>query len=244
MGPDILDLLRRHVSVREYAPGDVPQEEWLQWIRAAQQASTDATGQLYSAIEVRDPDLRRRVAVLAGDQRHVHQAPRFLVVCLDVRRLRLLLEHRHERLGIRRGAALLFGITDAALFAQGLVVAAEAAGFGVCFVGGVQNHGPKLARELQLPEGVVPLWGLTFGRPAKPASPKPRVPTSSVLHVDQYHDLTDQELGDTFTVMAPATRSGDWVNPLRKYFAPAGVMDLREEDIWALLEQQGLGPGK
>lgn len=239
---EFVALLRRHKSVREFAPEPVPEDEWREMLRAGQQASTDATGQLYCAVEVRDPALRKRIATLAGDQRHIHSAPRFLVVCVDVRRLRLLLEHRGEMLGIRAHVALLFGITDASLFAQTLTVAAEASGYGVCYIGAVQNHPQEIARDLQLPEGVVPLWGLTVGRPLHKGSPKPRTPTDLVIHIDRYRDPAPNDLDRNFETMKAATRSGDWLNPIRKYFAAGGIMEQRESGFHELLRSHGLDP--
>lgn len=237
----MLDVLRNHASVREYKDEAIPDSVWRDLLRTAQQASTDATGQMYSAVDVRDSTLRNRVAQLAGDQAHVHSAPRFLVVCVDVRRLRLLLESRGESLGIEPAVALLFGITDAAIFAQSLCVGAEASGYGICYIGGVQNRAQEIAAALELPQGVLPLWGLTVGRPARKARPRPRLPTDAVIHVDQYRDPAAKDLDEWFREMAAATRSGDWLNPLRKYFAAGGVMAQRETDFRALCRNQGFG---
>lgn len=236
----VLDTLRNHVSVRDYTPEPIPDADWQELLRAAQQASTDATGQMYSAVELRDPAVRHTIGELLG-QRQIATAARALVVCLDVRRLRLLLEHRGERLGIRPAVALLFGITDASLFAQSVVVASEAAGYGVCYIGAVQNHAREVANILAIPEGVVPLWGLTIGRPASRTSPKPRIDTRQVVHVDRYRDPTEQDLGSMFEAMKAATRSGDWLNAIRKYFAVGGIMEQREESFRELLAAQGLG---
>jgi len=239
---ELLRVLREHSSVRDYTPEPVTQESWHELLAAAQQASTDATGQLYCAVEVRDVNLRDRVGKWAGDQAHVHAAPRFVVVCLDVRRLRLLLEHRGERYGMKPHVALLFGITDAALFGQNLSVAAEALGLGVCYIGGVQNHVGEIADALALPEGVIPLWGLTVGHPVKKLPPKPRLPRDIVVHVDAYRDPTPAQLDEAYDVMKAATRSGDWLNPLRKYFAESGVMAQREAALHETLKARGLDP--
>lgn len=238
---DVLALLGSHASCRDYKQDPLADGLLERMVHAAQQTSTDATGQLYSVIRLRDPELWDQVATLAGDQRHLRPAGEFLVVCLDVRRTRRLLAHRDENLGMETTVALLFGITDAALFAQSLAVAAEAHGLGICFIGGVQNGAAKIADLLELPDGVVPLWGLTIGVPERRNPPKPRLPTGMVLHEDRYHDATEQELDEAYGVMAAATRSGDWVHSLRKYFAVDGVMARREPDFRGLLERQGLG---
>lgn len=235
-----LEVLRRHATCRDYTDEPVTEESLRTWVRAAQQAPTDATGQLYSLFWVRAPTLRAKIARLIGDQRFVHDAPCLLIVLLDTRRLRRLLEHRGEKLGMKSAVSLLFGITDASLFAQSLVIAAESEGYGTCYLGSVQNEGNGIARLLELPEGVVPLYGLTIGRPKQTSPPKPRIPTEFILHADQYTDPTPAQLDAIFTEMAKATRSGDWINPIRKYFAEAGIMQQREDDWRRLLASHGL----
>lgn len=237
----VTDLIASHASCRDYKEEPLPDGLLERLVQAAQQTSTDATGQLYSVIRLRDPDLWDQVATLSGDQRHLRPAGEFLVVCLDVHRMRRLLEHRGERLGMKPAVGLLFGITDAALFAQSLALAAEAHGLGICYIGGVQNGAADIADVLDLPAGVVPLWGLTIGVPAKRNTSKPRLPIGLVLHEDGYQDPTEAQLDDAYDVMAKATRSGDWVNSLRKYFAEDGVMGRREDDFRRLLAKQGYG---
>ncbi|MBI2077371.1 MAG: nitroreductase family protein [Euryarchaeota archaeon] len=235
-------VLRSHASCRDYTAEPIPEATLLDLVRAAQQAPTDATGQLYSVVRVKDSALRAEFAALCGGQDFVKQAPEAFVVLLDARRLRLLLESRGETYGMRTFVALLFGITDAALFAQSLVVASESLGYGTCYLGSVQNNARAIARLLGLPSGVVPLFGLTMGRPASSGAPKPRTPTRLVLHTDRYADPSPTDLAETFDVMAKATRSGDWLNPIRKYFATGGIMDGREEEFFHLLVDQGFPP--
>ncbi|HLE47823.1 MAG TPA: nitroreductase family protein [Candidatus Thermoplasmatota archaeon] len=239
-----LEVLRSHSSCRDYTTEPVPDDVLGDILRAAQQAPTDATGQLYSILRVKDPRLRSEFARLCGGQTFIADAPEAFVVLLDTRRLRLLLESRGETYGMRPLVALLFGLTDAALFAQSFVIAAESLGYGTCYLGSVQNNARAIATLLHIPPGVVPLYGLTMGKPASRSPPKPRTPTRHVLHTDRYRDPAPADLDEIFATMASATRSGDWVNPIRKYFAKGGIMDGREAEFYQLLCDQGfpLGP--
>lgn len=241
--PDqLLQLLDSHVSVRSFTGEPIAAGALERLVRAAQRAPTDATGQLYSFIRVRDRGLRDEVARLSADLEQMRTASELLVVCLDAHRIERLLAHRGEELGMRPLVALLFGITDAALAAQNLVVAAEAMGLGTCYIGALQNHAPEVARLLQLPQRVVPLWGLCIGVPKERAPTKPRLPIGLVLHEDRYREPTPGELDAAYAIMAKATRSGDWLNPIKKYFARGGHMGEREETLAELLRQQGLAP--
>lgn len=241
---EVVDVLLRHSSCRDYSDEKISDATLQDLVRAAQQSSTDATGQLYSVLRLQEPVLRRDIARLSGDQPHLNTAAEFLVILLDTHRVKRLLESRGEIYGMRPLTALLFGITDATIFAQSLVLAAESLGYGICYIGGVQNNSREIAKRLRLPSGVVPLYGITIGRPREPLRAKPRLPVDHVLHVDEYREPTEEDLRLDYELMARATRRGDWLNPIRKYFAKNGVMDQREEEFYGLLDDQGLTPAK
>ena len=56
-------------------------------------------------------------------------------------------------------------MSDAALFAQNMVVAFESMGYGTCYIGGLRNDLQALHEVLDTPEGVWPLFGLLKGVP-------------------------------------------------------------------------------
>jgi len=93
-----------------------------------------------------------------------------------------------EAEGLEYLDTFLMGAIDAALAAQNVVTAAESLGLGTVYVGALRNRPLEVARELGLPKGVFPLFGLAVGRPdaARPASVKPRLSQALVLHREQY----------------------------------------------------------
>lgn len=238
----VLDVLQRRGSCRRFADEALPDELVHRLVASAQRAPTDAAGQMYSFVRITDPELRERIAQLSGDQGHIRDAAEFFVVCADTHRLERLLEHRGESYGMGPLVTLLFGITDAALAAQSMALAAEAMGLGICYIGGLQNNVVEVAELLELPERVLPLWGLCVGVRADEPGTKPRVPTDLVLHENRFHEYTSEQLDRAYEAMASATRSGDWLNPVRKYFGEGGHMATREATFRALVERQGLDP--
>ncbi len=233
------ELVESRRSVRRYRPDPIPPETLDAMLRAAQRAPTGAALQLYSFVRITDPDLRDRIATLAGDQRHVREAPEFLVICADTHRIERLLAHRGSESGIGPTMALFYGLIDATLAAAYLALAAEAMGYGTCFIGGIQNHLDEVARLLRLPRRVIPLVGLCIGRPAEEPPRKPRLPLAAILHENGYREPTPALLEESYRVMAAATRSGDWYNVLCKYGASGGVMERREAVLHRALIQQG-----
>lgn len=233
------EVMADHRTVRAYdRKATLPEAHVETMLRLAQRASTDATAQLYSIVRVRDLHLRQRIADLAGGQRHILDAQEFFVFLVDVYRVSRLLMFRGEEPGTYPHLAFLFGAVDASLAAQNLALAAESLGYGVAFIGGIQNHPRELCDLLGLPPGVLPLVGLCVGVPVHRPSLRPRLPLDAVVHEDRYRPPDRHQLAAMFEAMAPVSSSGDWLDVLRRYFARGGVMERREEAFRRVWEEQ------
>jgi hypothetical protein len=87
---------------------------------------------------------------------------------------------------------LLFGIQDAALMAENMVIAAESLGLGSCFLGGAPYQANELVKEYRLPKRVFPLVQLVMGYPAEDPAPRPRYPLEYVLFEEAYPELSNE----------------------------------------------------
>ncbi len=242
----VLEVFANHRTVRRFTHDPILPEHLDAIIEAGRRAPTDASAQMGTFVRITDPELRVRLSKLAGDQQHIVRGAEFFVVCMDVYRLRRLVEYRGGDYGMGPLVSLLFGITDAILIAQNMVIAAEAMGYATCYIGGVQNNADKIAAELQLPTGVLPVVGLVLGVPApgETAKPKrPRVPRQAVFMENSYHQMTPDLLEACYQAMSSYHRSGDWYNALKLYFTVEGSMPGREPMLRQALAQQGLLPG-
>lgn len=186
---DTLDTIVAHRSVRAYLPDPLPEGSVELLVAAAQSAASSSNLQPWSVIAVEDPTRKQRLAHYAGDQRHIVDAPLFLVWLVDLNRL----EHIGEVAGRRVEAiefleTFLLGAIDTSLAAQNAVLAAESIGLGTVYTGGIRNRPAEVAAELGLPPQVFALFGMAVGRPdpAAPASVKPRLPQDAVLFREQY----------------------------------------------------------
>jgi nitroreductase len=232
-------ILAAHRSIRIFRPEPLPDGMIERLVLEAQRAPSDATGQMYSFVRICDRELRKRVAALSGDQRHVTEAAEFLVVCADINRLARVLEHRGQKPGRFPAAGLHFALVDATLAAQRLIDAAEALGLGTVCIGGILNGIEELVEMLALPAGVLPLFGLCIGWPGEKPVERPRVAMTSVLHTDRYRQQAAEAIENDLRVMAPTTRSRDWGRVLARYFAAGGIMEQREAALRRVLERQG-----
>ncbi len=225
---------RRHYQTVPLAQGDLERI-----VQAGQRAPSGALGQIYSIVRVTDSALRQELMTLSGNQRHIVDAAEFLVFCLDVHRARQLIEHRGGDYGAGPRIAVHYGTLDTLLLAANIATAAESLGYGACFIGGVLNHLDAVARQLQLPKGVLPVVALTIGVPDETPPPpgKPRLPRALIMHENVYHEPTPDDLGAAYQAMGDA-----WYESLKRYFSVSGVFARREEAWKRALVQQGLEP--
>lgn len=182
-----LALMRDHRSVRHYRAEPLDEAELREAVSAAQMASTSSHGQAYGLLRVRDDAKRARLMELCGGQAMVREAGAFFVVLGDLRRHWLIAEDA-GREAVDNLETFLLAVVDASLFAQNLALALEARGYGICYIGGLRNRLREVDELLALPRGVLPLYGLCAGEPARREGRKPRLPLEAVLFDERYPD--------------------------------------------------------
>ncbi|KAI7248596.1 hypothetical protein KC345_g11844, partial [Hortaea werneckii] len=110
---EVIRLLTNHRSFRQYTGEAVEPEKLKTIIEAAQAAPSWVHGQQVSIIAVRSEERKHRLSVLSGNQKHVTDAPVFLVFCMDFHRAKLAAELEEQPFEAARDVdALLVGATD------------------------------------------------------------------------------------------------------------------------------------
>lgn len=213
----VIGRLLDHRSVRAFLPDALPAGTLETLVAAAQSASTSSNLQLWGVVAVEEPGHKAELAKLAGDQQFIREAPLFLVWLADFARLRLLARQQGDAVeGADYIEALILGVVDAALAAQNAVVALESLGLGSTYVGAVRNAPEAVAASLELPPHIFPVFGLAVGHPdpARPASVKPRLPQSAVLHREVYSDAAQAPASEAYdTILAAFWRSQSQEHP-------------------------------
>lgn len=184
-----LETILGHRSVRAYLPDALEPGTVELLIAAAQSAPSSSNLQVWSAVVVQDPEKKARLATLAGNQQHIHDAPVLFVFVADNTRLASAAQTQSlPSEGLRYLDTFLMGAIDAALAAQSALVAAESLGLGTVYIGALRNKPEEVARELGLPPNAFPLFGLVVGKPdpARPAAIKPRLAQRAVVFREQY----------------------------------------------------------
>lgn len=223
----VLDLMARHRSVRAFESTPVPDEHVERAVRAAQCAATSSWIQSYHLLQVEDPGERERLAELAGGQAQVHEAGALFVVCGDTRRHEIVARDAAAERHVT-DEVLLLAVIDASLFAQNLALAFEAMGYGVCYIGGLRNDLDGVNELLELPGGVLPLFGMTVGVPRDPSATRPRFEPGAVWSKGRYPSddevrsairAFDERAGAHYAERGLAGR--DWSGGLWRKFARA-----------------------
>lgn len=184
----MLDLLKNHRSVRQYKDIPISDETFHELLHAAQHAASSHFVQAYSVIQVKDEAKREELGRLSNNEKQYDSAALSLVFCADLNRLdkAAQLNDKHIEAGTLEN--FIVATVDVSLFAQNFVIAAESQGYGICYIGGVRNNPEKISELLELPDYVIPLFGMTVGVPAEQNEVKPRLPVDNILHVDSYNE--------------------------------------------------------
>ena len=235
-------LQRRHSSVRRYEDRPVGEELLRELIACGQAASSSSFVQAYSLVRVTDREKRQLIAEAAGGQRWVTEAPEFLVVCADLKRLEYAIEKSDA--GKLEGWTEHFMVAtvDAALMAQNLMLAAESEGLGGVFIGGIRNNPQTVADCLELPALVYPVFGLCLGWPAERNEVKPRLPVDAVLHENRYDadripadvDAYDERMSRYYAERSQAAKQTDWSRQ-----SAAALQGKKREHMLAFLHGRG-----
>jgi len=233
---ETLFTILRHRSIRKFKDVSIPESDVILILEAGIRAPSTGLTMPYTVIRVEDERLRRVIYEVSGEQEHVLEAPLLLLFLVDGNRNARIVARRSGK-PLSTGLALLInGIICASVAAQNMVVAAEALGYGTCYIGAIQRDPLRIIREFGLPRLTFPVFALVFGVPDEEPEPRPRLPLSIMVHTDRYRELSDEELEEGISVMESSL---PWLKTLYRYFSEGGSLDARSEPLYKALEMQG-----
>ncbi|MCJ7718191.1 MAG: NADPH-dependent oxidoreductase [Anaerolineales bacterium] len=181
-----LEIIHQHGSVRNYKQDPVSEDLIRQIVTAGQRASTSSNLQTYSVVVTTDSENKLKLEQISGGQKHISQAPVFLLWCADFSRLKRVCEHQGYDLEPGYVENFMVGTVDAAIAMQNAALAAESLGLGFCFIGSIRNAPGDLIEMFHLPKLVFPVAGMTLGWPVESPQIRPRLPLDAVLHWETY----------------------------------------------------------
>jgi nitroreductase len=181
----VIETLLNRKSVRRYTDQKPSDEVIATVVRAGQQA----------------PFASQLCSLLLTRKKAPFRAPLWFTVCVDMHRMELIMAKRGWNVVANDPNMLLFGIQDAGLMAENMVIAAESLGMGSCFLGETPMRAARIQKQYSLPKRVFPLVELVMGYPAEEFPPRPRYPLEFTLFEDKYPEMTDAMIEQAMHIM-------------------------------------------
>ena len=233
----VTQILNQHTTVRSFTNKAVPDELLYAALNAARRSPTSSNMQTYSIIVVQNAETKQKLAVLAGNQKHVEQCDVFVGFLADISRLSAVGQMHGQPLA-KSLETTLVATVDAALVGMSVQTAVESFGLGAVMVGGMRNQPQAVADLLGFPSGVYMVFGMSIGWPAKPAptSLKPRLPEALIIHHEQYDqrdprtliEQHDAELANFYGQQNRNQQPAAWSGPIAKRLSTPSRPDLRQ----------------
>lgn len=224
---EIMKTLLSHRSIRSYKDKTVTDEQLEQIMKAVQAAPSWINGQQVSVIAVKDPVRKKKFAGLCGGQKHIEEAPIFLVFCSDFYRAYLSSKIENTPFAVPENIdTLLVGATDVGIALEAAITASESLGLGTVCIGGIRRNLDEVIKELNLPPYVLPIAGLCIGYPAEDPGLKPRLPVKAVYHIETYqHDIQEeieaynQIFSDYLSERSQGQQTSTWTKAVSSFYS-------------------------
>ncbi len=173
-----LRILFERRSVRRFRKEEIPEEDLMKMLEAANFAPSAGNLQARDFIVIKDEENKRKVAEIAYGQYFIAEAPVVVVICANY-------GISMSRYG-KRGE--VYALQDADAATQNLLLAAHALGYGAVWIGAFDEE--KLSELLDLPPYVRPTAIVPIGKPAE----KPRFPgreeISKKIHLEKWRPFS------------------------------------------------------
>ena len=239
---ETIETLLQRRSIRKYTDQDVTDAQVNAILQAAFRAPTSSNIQSYSVITVRDPEIKQKLSVPTGNQKHIIDCPVFLAFCADLTRLEHVLQQHGHTLEDNNMEVGLVSSIDASLVGMSAYLAAESLGSKGVMIGAVRNDAVIISEILGLPKFVYCVFGMCLGYPAEAPQQKPRMVQDLVVHSEQYDpakaaaavEAYDPALFEHYKSIGKETTPDSWSHDMDKNFHP----QLRE-GLRAQLKVQG-----
>lgn len=217
-----LSQLFRRKSVRVFEDTPIGPEERELILRAAAQAPTAGNQQLYTILDITDPELKKALAKSCDDQPFIQTAKLVLIFCADCQKWYDAFSAAGCQPRKPGAGDLLLAVDDALIAAQNAVTAAESLGIGSCYIGDIMEQCEFHRELLSLPEYVFPAAMVVFGHPTRQQQErtKPRrAAMEHIVHQNRYRRMDSAELEQMLSDRIGEREYADWISAFctRKY---------------------------
>ncbi|MEM3726441.1 MAG: nitroreductase family protein [Candidatus Bathyarchaeia archaeon] len=187
---NLLSSIFERASVRDFDKNrSVSKEDLRKILVAGIRAPSAGNIQPRTFIVIKDEGIKEKLYELCENQAFMKDAPVWIVVCVDL--------HRHLKAAKLTGVdydftgilPYTFGVLDAALSLENMVIAAEALGLGSVIIGSVIEHPRKVKEILKLPKHCLALSILCVGHPKRRPKRREKWSCETIVCEDRYRDI-------------------------------------------------------
>ena len=188
---ETIKLLMERKSVRQFVREEMPREDVEAILNAAVQAPSAGNMTLWTIINVTDPEKKLALSKSCDNQPFIATAPLVLVFCADYRRWFEVFKTLDlgEELRVPAEGDFMLSVSDTLIAAHATVVAADALGYGSCYIGDIIENCDIQREILGLPEYVKPVAMAVYGKPTQTQIDRkkpPRFHLEDVVHENTY----------------------------------------------------------
>jgi len=196
---ETIRLLMERKSVRQFVMEEMPAEDIRTILEAAVQAPTAGNKSLWTAIHVTDPQKKLALSKSCDNQPFIATAPLVLVFCADYKRWFDMYKTLDlgEELRVPGEGDFLLSAADTFIAAHASVVAADALGYGSCYIGDIVENCDIQREILGLPEYVKPVCMVVYGKPTQSQIDRkkpPRFKVEDLVHENTYRAVEAEKM--------------------------------------------------
>lgn len=172
---NVFEAIETRRSVRKYKPKPVPDDHLRQMLEAARLAPSAGNRQPWRFVVVREPELRRKLGVIASNQTWISDAGVIVAaMAMDPKDPEV-----YERWAER----------DVMTAVEHIVLSAWELGYGTCWIGAF--HEDEVKKLLEIPEKMRVISLLPIGVPDQRPDKRGRKAFDEIFHGDKYGDKLD-----------------------------------------------------
>ena len=212
----VIDCLMSHRSVRKFKPEPIPEETIKTILHAGTRAATAGSIQPYAFIVIDDPALLKKVSYIDG--------PLAIIAVVDQYRVKRYYEANAAPFYNDQASNLFISYWDATIALHNVVIAAESLGLGGVYIGMILSQ--NIHESLNVPDYVVPAGLVTLGFPDEEPELRPRLPLEAVVHRNEYHVPSDEDIASWYREGDEAWRDrfeNEWTEERRAKFLERGI---------------------
>ncbi len=193
---EVMEQIKARKSVRVFENKPITAEIRNEIIGAALEAPSAGAMMLYSILDIKEQEVKDKLAVYCDNQPFIAKAPMVLIFLADYHRWYDAFCYEGCNPRTPGEGDILLACADAIIAAQNTVVAAQSFGIGSCYIGDIIENCEAVREFLALPEYVLPAAMVVYGYPEEGQleRKKPvRFEKEYIVFEDRYQRLSKEE---------------------------------------------------